>query len=133
MNIPNGTMPGKLVKVEDYDNRAKKMRKTNQNTFFSKKFGRNDFELLPNNAQSKAMAIRYITKYLGKSKGKIVYSRGLPMYVISDINREDVLANSISDFGEKLVLYDKFDCFNVGEYLGSIDSDVKKTLRKSNR
>lgn len=82
MNIPDKTMPVQLVEVKDYDNRSHKMRKTMQNTFFNKKFGRTDFELLPNNPRGKAMATRYITKYLGKSQGKIVYSRGLPILIV---------------------------------------------------
>jgi hypothetical protein len=54
-------------------------------------------------------AIEYILKYVEKSGERIVYSRRLPMYLITDINSEDVLCRvGVED--RKLVLYDKFGC-----------------------
>ena len=52
---------------------------------------------------------------------------GLPMYVISDINEEDVLCRTgLED--KKLVLYDKFGCWDEGEYIGSMSEETKKRM-----
>ena len=57
-----------------------------------------------------------------------MYSRKLPMYLISDIISEDVLCRvGIED--KKLVLYDKFGCWDEGEYLGAMSEETKKRMR----
>ena len=59
-----------------------------------------------------------------------MYSRGLPMYVISDINSEDVLCRTgLED--KKLVLYDKFGRWDEGEYLGAMSEETKKRMRST--
>ena len=57
-----------------------------------------------------------------------MYSRGLPMYLISDINSEDVLCRvGVED--RKLVLHDKFGCWDEGEYLGVMSEETKQRMR----
>lgn len=56
----------------------------------------------------------YILKYIGKTNEKIVYSRKLPVYVISNIDENDVLCG-IGVEEKKLLLQDKFMCDNEGE------------------
>lgn len=53
-------------------------------------------------------------KYIGKTNEKIVYSRKLPVYVISNIDENDVLCG-IGVQEKKLLLQDKFMCYNEGE------------------
>ncbi len=132
MNIPDGTMPGELIEVEDYGFDSHKMQKTTQNTFFNKRFGRTDFKVIPNTPMGKNMAVRYITKYLEKTGEKIVYSRGIPMYYISDIEEDDVLTTIQTEYGDKLVLYDKFNCWDEGCYVGEMGPETKKQLRTAN-
>ena len=93
-------------------------------------FGRTDFEPIIENDEAYLSAIEYILKYVEKSGERIVYARGVPMYLITDINSEDVLCRTgIED--KKLVLYDKFGCWDEGEYLGAMSEETKKRMRST--
>ena len=81
--IPDGTMPQMLVETEDYSFKTKRRQRTLQNLFFTERFGRNDFEPLDDYVKNDALA--YIMKYIEKTGEKIVYSKGLPQFFISDI------------------------------------------------
>ncbi len=130
LKIPEGTMPGDLVQVVDFNMKTHKQKKTTQNTFFSKKFGRNDFEKIIKNPRAYIQAVEYILKYISKTGERIVYSRKLPMYLYSDINEEDVMCRTgLED--RKLVLYDKFGCWDEGEYLGAMSEETKKLMRST--
>ena len=76
-------------------------------------------------------AVAYIMKYLEKTGEKIVYSKGLPQYLISDIVEDDVVTTmGLED--KKLLLFDDFGCWDEGEYLGAVSKDVIKQMRKAN-
>lgn len=127
--IPDGTMPGMLLDVNDYNFNTRRRQITHQNTYFNERFGRSDFEDL--DLQNLGSAIAYIMKYLEKSGEKIVYSKGLPQYFISDIMDEDVVCPYGVD-DKKLLLYDDFNCWDEGCLVGRVSKDVIKQLRKSN-
>ena len=130
LKIPEGTMPGELIEVADFNIKTHRQKKTVQNTFFNKKFGRSDFEKIIKKPRAYLSAVEYILKYISKTGERIVYSRGLPMYVFSDINSEDVLCRTgLED--KKLVLYDKFGCWDEGEYLGAMSEETKKRMRST--
>lgn len=61
-------------------------------------------------------SVDYIMKYLEKTGEKIVYSKGLPQYFISDITDDDVVC-PIGLEDKKLLLFDNFDCWDEGEYI----------------
>ena len=128
LKVPEGTMPGKLEEVSDFNMKTQQMKKTVQNTFFNKKFGRSDFETIITHPQAYIEAVTYILKYVSKTGERIVYSRGLPMYLSGDINSEDVLARTGLE-GKKLILHDKFGCWDEGEYLGVMSEETKKRMR----
>ena len=44
--IPEGTIPGRMLDMEDYNFRTRRRQVTHQNTYFNEKFGRSDFEPL---------------------------------------------------------------------------------------
>ena len=73
----------------------------------------------------------YLMKYIEKSGEKIVYSKGLPQYFISDILDEDVVCR-IGMEEQKLLLFDNFTCWNEGCYVGEVSADAIKQLRKCN-
>lgn len=128
VKVPEGQMHGELEEKTDFNFKTKRRRKTLQHSYFNKKFGRTDFEPIIENDMAYVFAIEYILKYVEKTGERIVYSRKLPMYLISDINSEDVLCRvGIED--KKLVLYDKFGCWDEGEYLGAISEETKKRMR----
>lgn len=129
---PKNSMPGNMITVRDYDTRAKKMRNTIQNTYFNDRFGRSDFEDMDASLMKMGKAMMYLLKYLEKTGEKIVYSRGLPMYFISDISEKDVLCKyGIDD--KKLILQDAFICYDEGEILGTFNDSIKAKLRKTNK
>ena len=128
--VPEGQMCGTLEKKTDFNFKTKRLRRTTQHSYFNKKFGRTDFEPIVKNVMAYYSAITYILKYVEKTGEKIVYSRKLPMYVISDINADDVLCR-VGIEGKKLVLWDKFGCWDEGEYLGAMSEDTKKRMRST--
>lgn len=127
--IPAGTMPGMMLYISDYNFKSQRRRITHQNTYFNERFGRSDFEEIE--GRSVGGAVAYIMKYIEKSGEKLLYSRGLPQYFISDIMEEDV----VCPYGEeeqKLLLYDDFSCWDEGEYMGQVCDEVIGRLPKAN-
>ena len=127
--IPEGTLPGKMLDVEDYNFNTRKRQVTHQNTYFNEKFGRSDFE--PLDMQNIGSAIAYIVKYLEKTGEKLVYSKGLPQFFVSDIMEEDV----VCPFGledKKLLLYDDFLCWDEGVLVGAVSKEVISQMPKAN-
>lgn len=128
--IPEGTMPGILFQQRDYSLKNNRMQETTQNTYFNQRFGRSDFEKIEDEA-CLGDAMKYLMKYIEKTGEKIVYSRGMPQYFISDIIEDDVVTTTgIED--KKLLLFDDFGCWDEGEYLGAVSKDVIKQMRKAN-
>lgn len=128
--IPDGTMPGLLFEKSDFNFKSHRRQITVQNTYFNENFGRSDFEKIEDtNRLGDAMA--YLMKYIEKSGDKIVYSRGLPQYFISDIVEDDVVT-TIGVEDKKLLLFDDFGCWDEGEYLGAVSKDVIERMRKAN-
>ncbi len=130
LKVPEGAMVGELIEKRDFNFDMHRMRKTMQNTFFNERFGRCDFEKIIDNPIAYIAAVEYILKYISKSGERIVYSRGLPMYVIADIHEEDVLCRTGKE-DRKLVLHDQFGCWDEGEYLGAMSEETKRRLRST--
>jgi len=128
--IPEGTMPGKFIQVEDYNFNTHKRQITNQSLYFNERFGRSDFEPIDDRTRM-GEAMAYLMKYIEKTGEKIVYSRGLQQFFISDILEEDVVT-TIGMEETKLLLFDDFTCWDEGCYVGVVSPAVIKQLRKSN-
>ena len=105
MFIPRGEMRGTLKTITDYSTSDKKMRVTTINSFFEKRFGRNDFTKIDTMKLMRDSTIRYLLKYIAKSDEPIFYSRGIPTYLYVDLPEEEV----ITQFGDILVKYVFFD------------------------
>ena len=128
--IPEGTMPGKMEEQESYSFTDRKRQITYQNDYFNYRFGRNDFRFIEDKGHI-GDAVAYIMKYIEKSGEKIVYSRGLPQYFISDIMDEDVICN-IGLEEKKLLLFDDFTCWDEGCLVGQVSEETIAQMRKSN-
>ena len=129
-SIPEGTMSGKIEEHRDFNLKLKKMTTTFQNSFFNRKFGRSDFE--PINSRHDLMEeISYIMKYLEKTEEKIVYSKGLYQYFISDIIEDDIVC-TIGQEDRKLLLFDDFHCLDEGVLIGKVCPEVIGQMRKCN-
>ena len=123
--IPAGTMPGELTEVEDYSFKTHARQKTVQNTYFNERFGRSDFEELDPMGLRKATA--YIMKYMEKTGEKVVYSKGLPQFFVCDVKERDV-ALAMGEYGEKLLLFDDFECYSDGKLVGIVSEEVIRRL-----
>ena len=129
--IPQNSLSDGIIEVRDYDTKAHKMRTTFQSEFFNKKFGRSDFELIDENERLLGNALAYLMKYIEKTGEKIVYSKGLPQYFISDIMDDDIVCR-IGQEDKKLLLFDDFKCWDEGCYMGKVSPEVIEQMRKSN-
>ena len=106
------------------------MQETWQSDYFNELFGRTDFEPLNEN-ENIGESVAYMMKYIEKTGEKIVYSKGLPQYFVSDILEEDVVCN-IGLEDRKLLLFDDFACWKEGEYVGTVSPEVIKQMPTSN-
>ena len=129
-HIPEGTLFGEMEEVNSYSFATHKRQITMQNSFFLKRFGRNDFEKITDENRI-GDALSYLMKYIEKSGEKIVYSRGLPQFFISDVMDEDV-ACTMGEEQEKLVLHDDFGCWVDGEYMGKVCKETIAKMPKAN-
>ena len=125
--IPNNDL--EFIEVKDYSTKNRQMQTTYQNKYFLERFGRNDFEEITPITISHS--ISYLMKYLGKSEERIVYSKGLPTYFISDIMDEDIVC-TIGIEDRKLLLFDDFKCWDEGVLIGKISKQTISQLRTTN-
>ena len=128
-NIPENNMVGELIEHRDYSTKNHKMQTTLQNSYFTERFGRNDFE--PINKQELPNATAYLIKYIEKSSERIVYSKNTPAYFVSDILDDDVVC-TIGQEDRKLLLFDNFICFDGGVYVGEVSPEVIEKMPKKN-
>jgi len=129
-HIPQGTLPGYILRHKDYSTKAMRMQESYQSTYFNEEFGRSDFKEIRSFA-SVGESLTYMMKYIEKSGERIVYSKNLPQYFISDIMGEDVVCK-IGLEDRKLLLFDDFTCWDEGTYVGVVSDDVIKQLRTAN-
>ena len=124
-------MVGKLEEIKDYSTKTHKMQITNQNTFFLKRFGRNDFKKLPPVKAILQQTIKYLMKYIQKTGEKIIYSKNVPTYFKTDILEEDIVC-TIGQEDRKLLLFDNFMCLDQGEIIGQVSQEVIDKMPKAN-
>ena len=130
--IPEGQMPGELEEHEDYSTKRHRREKSIQNSFFNEWFGRSDFSAI-NNAHEVADSIKYMLKYISKNDEKIVYSRGLKTYFISDVLDEDIVCPmGDEEHGFKYILAQNFTCISDGEIMGMVSPEVIEKMPRAN-
>lgn len=104
--VPRGEMVGKITERKDYSTKQGKMQITHINSFFERKFGKNDFnEIDRETLCHDGRGVEYILKYLEKSGERITYSRGIPSALYAEIDRSDIIMK-IQDFVTKYILSD---------------------------
>lgn len=130
-NIPEGTLPGEIIEVRDYDKHKHDMRRTFQCTYFNERFGRSDFEEITQEEKLLGSAVAYLMKYIEKTGEKIVYSKNLYQYFISDIFDDDIVS-TIGQEDKKLLLFDNFNCWDEGVLMGEVSPEVIEQMRKCN-
>lgn len=128
--IPEGTLPGEMKEVSVYSFSEHKRKVTHENSYFKERFGRNDFDSMVSEFMLDG-AVTYILKYIEKSGEKIIYSRGLPQFFVSDIMEDDVIC-PIGEEDRKLLLFDNFSCWDEGCYMGKVSKEVIAQMPKCN-
>ena len=129
-HIPDGTLPGELTIDDGYSFAHSRREKILQCSYFKERFGRNDFDPIEKDS-SLSKELIYMVKYIEKTGEKIVYSRGLPQFFISDVMDEDILC-LYDEEAEKYILADDFACYDQGEYKGQVSPEVIAGMRKVN-
>ena len=130
--IPEGQMPGELEEHEDYSTKRHRREKSIQNSFFNERFGRSDFSAV-NNIYEVGDSIKYMLKYISKNDEKIVYSRGLKTYFVSDILDEDIICPmGDEEHGFKYILSENFTCIRDGEIIGKVCLEVIEQMPRAN-
>ena len=127
---PDGQMVGELFEVKDYSPKRGKVQKTVQNTYFNERFGRSDFEAITS-PHALDDTIGYILKYIQKSDTKIVYSRNLPQFFVSDVDEDDVLC-TMGQYDQKLLLFDSFKYWDEGCLVGQVSKEAIDQMPKLN-
>lgn len=103
--VPNGEMLGEITEKTDYSTAQKQMQTRNENSFFEKNFGRNDFEELGQMELQYSNTIDYILKYISKTNEKLYYSRGIPTEICIRLDKREIVTE-FTDFVQKFVLFD---------------------------
>lgn len=93
--IPDGVQLGGMVTTKGYSLEKHEYREVTQCTYFSDRFGRNEFDVIDGSSRTQlAKHIGYITKYIAKSGEKIFYSRGIPTYIAMQLQSNDIACKS---------------------------------------
>ena len=126
--VPN--MIGSFIETKDYSTKKHQMQITHQNTYFLERFGRNDFKEIESEEHINESKT-YLMKYLEKSNEKIVYSKGIYQYFVSDIIEDDIVCK-IGQEDRKILLFDDFHCLVDGEVIGKVSKDTISKMPKTN-
>lgn len=130
-SIPDGTLPGTIRVVKSYSTRIGKVQYSYQSSYFNERFGRSDFKEIDEYENKLGSAIAYLMKYIEKTGEKIVYSKRLYQYFISDILEDDIVCR-IGQEDKKLLLFDDFHCLDEGVLMGKVCPEVISQMRKCN-
>ena len=123
-------MIGSIYEKKDYNTNKKKIVKSNVNTYFESKFGRNDFQEIDANPMQKEYSVKYLRKYLTKTNDRVIYSRGLAPMRKLDILEDDVLCVYL-DNPTKYILADDFTVINDGTVEGQANNELLLKMPKA--
>lgn len=129
LHIPKGALAGEIIEVRDYNTKTHRMQTTYQNTYFNELYGRTDFKTI--SKQDLGDTVGYLIKYIEKTGERIVYSRNLPQYFVSDILDDDIVCPYGVD-DKKLLLFDDFKCWDEGCLIGEVSPETIEQMPKSN-
>ena len=124
-------MVGEIIETKDYSTKNHQMQIAHQNTFFLERLGRNDFKPIEDNAMAQK-AVRYILKYIRKTGEKVIYSKHLQTYFVTDILEDDVVC-TIGQENRKILLFDDFQCWDLvnGKLFGTVSKELIDNLPKA--
>ena len=127
--VPDGTMPGMMIEMKKYSTKRKQWEITTENTYFNDLFGSTIFEEI--NPVTLRENADYLLKYIEKTGERLVYSKGLPQFILNDVMDDDILCEHDPDTG-KQILMPNFRCIVDGEILGRVSPELIEQMPKSN-
>ena len=86
--VPKGKMVGELFTDSHYSYKRRKREIFTNNTYFNSRFGTSDWKSLDNLRNCKSL-VNYLTKYMAKDDGKIIYSRGIPDSLEAEVDLDE--------------------------------------------
>ena len=132
LSIPEDKLSGEIITKSEYDVKKRRMVDYVTNTFFEDRFGRNTFQLIDGTSFSMNTAIDYVMKYIEKDGGRIICSRGLKTFILTDIDNEDIIARLREDSNSKYILFDDFTVYKDGVKLGEFSPSVLAQANMTN-
>ena len=120
MQIPEGQFPGEFEMIEDYSTKRGKRQKRNENTFFRRQFGVNDFAKIDFAEVKRGRSVKYLIKYLEKSGERIVYSRNIPTEIEIVLHITEIAAKYWR-YGERYVLFDDHFIMSNIDYIDIVE------------
>ena len=128
------TIPGDFVSKRKWNSKVKMLKTVKENDYILDRFGQNDFSPIDYEDPADCKGrIDYLLKYIEKSGEKLIYSRGLFQFLVSNIDDEDVAFTRYQPC-VKLVLFDDFKCYNeFGCLVGVCSEETFQKLRRSNK
>ena len=124
MYIPEGKTVGKFERKREYNVKTRRMEERIENTFFCDRFGRNEFAVIDGTALTIGTAVGYIIKYIEKTGGRIICSRGMRTFIETDIDEKDIIGRLRKDDAKKYLLFDDFKVYKDEEELGTVSPGV---------
>ena len=121
--IPENGLRGEFVPERHYSTKRRKWEYRCSNTYFTERFGINEFAPLSKALQKQDCPLHYIAKYIEKTDERFFYSRGLKGTFVQPINEEEVFA-TYNDFIEHLLIDE--DAIIVDYYKGSLKEEPLK-------
>lgn len=103
--VPPGEMVGDIYERQDYSTKTHRMQISHINTWFEKRFGRNDFAPISNDDIRRGPTLDYVLKYIEKTGERIIYSRGIPTDFVEEIAYDQCVCEFFN-FVRKWVLFD---------------------------
>lgn len=128
------SIPGKFTKKRIWSSKVKRMRSVLENDYLKERFGVNDFSPIDyEDGEEYADCVSYLLKYIEKSGERIVYSRGLYQFYITNIDADADVVSVRRTPGIRLVLYDDFKAYECdGALVGVCSKETLQKLKKTN-
>ena len=102
--IPKGKMVGELFTDKQYSTKRNRWDFFVNNTYFQERFGKAQFDAI-DKEQARGRVMRYLMKYIAKSNDRFVYSRGLFLEALLDMDpKTEALSSYMGKTGMVYVL-----------------------------
>lgn len=106
VHVPTGKMKG-FMKASRYFSPTEHIMKTSMiNSFFAKRFGRNDFQDVTKQNGIEGIS-NYIVKYILKSDETVYYSRGIDDKITIELVKDDIVCGYKVPYGAKYLVFDE--------------------------